>query len=368
MKRVQFTLLGFVFCALITFSACIKDNSGLATGAYTKGIFIVNEGLPSSQGTISFLKRDSGTIANDIFSAANGGAKVGGVINSINYWLNFVYIMSATPGKMDIVDPYTFRLTQTIADTNFVNPQFFAGIASYSVGGTIVNKAYITDFGPGDSSGRVQIYSLDANQVTGYIPTGYGTKQLLQLSSGVMLALNSGIPGTPNWADSTVAVIDIVADTVIKNYIVGVNPNSMVQDANNDIWVLGSKSSNPNLGGVLSRIHGGNVDINFSVPAGSAHLAVDSTAHYLYFAGGDNKLYVKDIINFGANAPTLFTVPGLSLTSPYGIGFDYSTGYMLLTDAKDKNTPGTLYVIDTRQKKIIYTVPVGINPGSFLYE
>ena len=62
-------------------TACKKDSSPVTqtttppavTGAYSTGVFIVNEGqYPSGAGTVSFFNRSTKALSNDIFQTVNG--------------------------------------------------------------------------------------------------------------------------------------------------------------------------------------------------------------------------------------------------------------------------------------------------------
>ncbi len=350
--------------ALFLFQACIKDNTGIASGKYNKGVFIVNEGSSLVPGTVSFYNRDSAYIVNDIYNTANGGAKLNGPLNFITTWLAKTYLVGP-PGTLTDVNPYTFQIASTISDTNIIQPHYFLGIPAYTLNSITVNKAYISDWGVNGQSGNILVYNLDSKQVTASFPIGKGVSKLLAVNSSYAYAINSGGSGV----DSSFALIDIKADTVIKYYFIGVNPNSLKQDANNDVWVLADSVNDGRTNvGKLSRLHNGSIDLTFDVPKHSSHLATDLTAHYLFFSGGDGKLYRKDIINFGVDAPVPYSIPGVALTSPYGLDFDPQTGYMFVTDAKDKNSPATLYVVDITSGAVIKSGQVGVRPGSFLFQ
>ena len=362
-RRFPLSIIHYSLFISLVFQSCIKDNNGIASGAYIKGVFIINEGSAATPGTVSFYNRANNTISNNIYAQANASASTKGPLYSIGSYNAQLYLIGQ-PGTINIVNPYSFALDEIITDTSIYQPHNFLWIPPTS--STSTNKAYISDWGPGSASGRILIYNLTGKQVTGYIPVGNGPTKMLAINSAYLYAMNSG----GNGIDSSLAVINVYADTVL-NYIygIGVNPNSLKADANNDLWVLSDSTNDGNTNaGKLSRLHAGGVDISFPVPKHSTHLTTDSTAHYLYFAGGDGKLYKKDIINFGQNLPVAFSIPGLDLKSPTALDFDRTTGYLFITDAKDKTGPGKLYVIDPNTNTIKASSDIGVNPTSFIFE
>ena len=167
-------------------------------------------------------------------------------------------------------------------------------------------------------------------------------------------------------SDSTVAIIDITSEVVIKKIVVGVSPNSLVQDSNGDVWVLCGGSFGVANSGRLVQIKNNAVVAIYNVPQGANSLVANATKNILYF--NTNKgIYQKDLT---ATAPSVFVdkpVATAAFGALYGLGIDPKTGNLFCADAKDYNSKGVVYIFNNA-KVLQDSLKTDVLPSNFWFK
>ena len=148
--------------------------------------------------------------------------------------------------------------------------------------------------------------------------------------------------------------------------MVGLAPNSIVQDANGDMWVLCGGYFDRAGGGKLVKLRNGAVELSFDVPKYASSIVTDKSKSTLYFIG-NNQIYSKDLLNFGTTPPSVFLKPNGS-TSLYTLGVDPKTGYIWCGDALDYTKAGVVYIIDPTTKTEKKKLTVGTAPNGFIFQ
>ena len=336
---------------LIVFTNACTPTDETPITDYSSGVFITNDGqFPAGTGTVSFYNRKSAA-TDDIFGKENGGVALGNTVQSMTLYNGKAYIAVNNANKIVVADAKTFKNIETITGLNYPN-QFLPIDAT---------RAYISEWGEKGIKGAVKMYDFATKTISKTILTGgLGAGKMLKIGSFVWVVNNSGLSFPKQ--DSTIVLIDSDRDSVVSTIKVGASPNSIVQDANGEVWVLCS-------GGTLVKIRSGAVEAGytFKVPAYSSKLTTDVTKSNLYFVGGDNKIYQKDLFNFGKTPPSVFLSPTY-LTAPYALDFDPKTGYLYCGDAKNYASAGSLYIFDTATKALKDSTKVGIAPNGFLFQ
>ena len=86
---------------------------------------------------------------------------------------------------------------------------------------------------------------------------------------------------------------------------------------------------------------------------------------YVYYPTADNKIAM-----FDAKTQTLtranFITDGTTITTPFGVAVDGTTGEVFVTDATDYTSNGILYAFDKTGKKE-YQLTVGVCPGKIAF-
>ena len=353
------TLWALLAAVIFSFLACTKGDDKPET-AYASGVFITCEGpFGSGTGTVSYYNRVDST-RDDIYAAANGGAKIGNILQSYTVFQGVGYLLVNNANKMITVNPKTFVATATYNE-GFVYPRYALGVDA--------RRIYVSNYGKDGLNGNISLFDLSAiptPKVVRTIPTGKGTSKMI-LVSGKIWAVNDGGFGQ----DSTVVVLNTAADTFIQSRIkVGLAPKDIIADNNGNIWVLcggydpiGNKNASK-----LVQIRNEAVVATFdNLPSYASSLVLDNAKTTLYFLAG-NKIYSKDPLNFNAAAPSVF-LQNAAFSSLYGLGVDPKSGYLYIADAKDFTKSGQVFIYDLTTKTLQKVIQngVGIAPNGFYF-
>ncbi len=148
-------LLSALFAATLLFTTSCRTDDPIddpqPKGAYENGIFLSNEGnFGSPTATVSFISNDL-SIENKIYSANNGGAVLGDVLQNIGVNGDNAYLILNNSNKIEIVNRYTFKKIATVSD-QVSQPRYiaFAG-----------NNYYVTN--SSGSSKFVNVYNSTTN-------------------------------------------------------------------------------------------------------------------------------------------------------------------------------------------------------------
>lgn len=351
MKFLKTTFLFFALTAVLIMSSCTKDDDTTVKGAYSDGIFIVNEGpFQNGTGTITFFDPDSNLVKQDVFEVVNG-KPLGNIAQSMTIYNGKAYIVVNNGGKVEVVNSATFKSEGTI--TNLINPSQFLVIDD--------KKAYVSDW-----VGHVAVVDINLNSITKIIPAGTGPDVMLKSGSYVYVANSGGLS-----SDSTVTVIDFLTDNVVKTIKVGDVPTGMVADGNGRIWVM-SKGLGfngwPQAGdtpGKLIRIDPVSlaVDYTYDFTSSETHpekLVINKQKSMLYF------LYNSGIYRF--NITTLNAVPEqIVWRSFYSLGYENKTGYLYASDVKNYVSDGIVLRLKADDGSVVDSIQAGIIPRSFSF-
>lgn len=351
MKTLKSTLLFLVFATVIIFSSCNKNEDDSSKGAFSNGIFIINEGpFKTGTGTITFYNPDSNLVRQDIFEMVNH-RPLGNIAQSMTIYNGKGYIVVNNAGKVEVVDVATFKSEATI--TNLVNPSQFLVIDAA--------KAYVSDW-----IGHVAVVDLVKNSVSKTIPAGAGPDAMVKSGNYVYVANSGGL-----GADSMVTVIDFITDKVVKTIKVGDVPSGMVADGNGRIWIMcngkgfNGWSQAGDTPGKLIRIEPATltVDYTYNFTSSNLHpekLVINKQKSMVYF------LYNYGIYRFNitlANA----SPEKIKSRSFYSLGYEDKTGYLYAADAKNFTSNGIVLRINANDGNVVDSVTVGIIPRSFAF-
>ncbi len=351
MKILKPALLCVVLATLITITSCQKDNDDAVKGAFSNGIFIVNEGpFQTGTGTITYFDPDSNLVKQDIFETVNG-RPLGNIAQSMSIVDGKGYIVVNNAGKIEVVDVATFKSITTI--TNLINPSQFLLIDE--------TKAYVSDW-----VGHVAILDLKSNTISRTITAGKGPDAMVKSGSYVYVANSGGL-----GIDSTVSVIDYITDKVIKVIRVGDVPSGMAVDGNGRVWVMCKGigfAGWPQAGDTPGRL----------VRIDPSSLTVDFT--YNFESSGDHpeKLLInkqKSMLYFLHNNAIYRLNIALSNTQPeklvdryfYALGYESKTGYLYASDPKNYIGNGVVLRYKADDGTLVDSITAGIIPRSFAF-
>jgi DNA-binding beta-propeller fold protein YncE len=331
-------------------SSCKKSGSDIDTDSIEAslkgdGVFIINEGnFMAGNGSLSFYSYSSGKIFNNVFSIANG-RPLGDVPNSMTISGNYGYIIVNNTGTIEVVDKNNLQSAKTIMGLN--SPRNMLIVNS--------EKAYVSSL----YSNNLAIINLPDNKVSGSI-------SIRRSSEAMVLSGNKAF--ISSWYQGKeIIVVNTLTDKTIDSIKVAPEPESMVIDKNNKLWVLCS-------GGYTGQVHAELIKINpatdaieqeFIFPTKLSYpscLQINKTRDTLYYI--DNGLWRMSIQST--------VLPTASFKQPvnrllYKLGVDPRYGRIFYTDALDYQQKG--YVLQLNpQGRQIDSCRADIIPANFCFK
>jgi len=346
----------FIVMILTLLLSCSKDkefgevNTENTDYIYGKGVFIVNEGnYTNGNGSVSFYNFYTHKIYNGIFDAANK-LPLGDVPVSMEFINGMIYIVVNNSGKIEVVNPDDFKSVKTI--NGFTSPRFILPVSN--------TKAYVSDL----RSNYISVLDLQTNTIIKKIYCGKSTDRMLKFNNKIFVC---------NWSEyyvkapnNTVQVIDCDNDLLIDSVKVGKEPNSMVFDKQNRLWVLSSGGYNNEEIPELNCININNLQIEKKMLFASKYLSpvslcINQNKDSLWFI--NNNIYCITINDNQLPAtPVIFKKNRLF----YSMDINAPKSELYISDAIDYNQNGYIYRF-TSTGSVIDSLRAGIIPGYFCF-
>lgn len=356
LKQVNKTILFFTFLWFSSISCTEQRNVEPIDLENGKGVFIVNEGnFQFSNSSLTYYNYETNHEQQKVFQRTNS-IPLGDVAQSMSLKDSLGYVVLNNSGRVYVFNVRTFEYVGWI--NGLTSPRYIHFVNS--------TKGYITDL----YARSITIFNPVSLEVTGHILVDnssgdfnqHSTEQMVQYKN--LLFVNC-------WSfDNKILVIDTDTDQWIDSIEVGVQPESMVLDANNKLWVLTDGGYDGNPFGFenprLVRINPDNLIVdkqfNFDKTTSPKDLQVNAAKDELFFInGGVWKVNVyADIFPekpFIENHGRLF----------YALGVHPETNDIYVSDAIDYMQPGRVYRYSSTGQAID-TIETGIVPGSFCFE
>ncbi len=204
----------------------------------TAGVFILSEGqYGAGDGVVSAFDKTTKTLLVDAFGAANGGSRLGDVVQDLGVVGSRGYVCVNASKKVEVVSLPDFKSVATIKKQGKVEPgevRFFtAGPAGASGPGAAATRGYVTawrgKFNFGYDAGRVLVLDLATNTIIDSITVGRCPERATILAGNLYV---------PNSLDNTVSVIDLTNNRVTGTIVVGDGPTAVVAEPSGRLWVL----------------------------------------------------------------------------------------------------------------------------------
>jgi DNA-binding beta-propeller fold protein YncE len=353
-------LTGFI----LMLACCMRDddlwNPENPNGpGKSRGLFIVNEGnFTFENASLSYYDIASGEVIQDVFFATNG-LPLGDVAVSMSVRDSIGYVVINNSGKVYMVNTRTFAYKGKI--TGFTSPRFIHFISN--------TKAYVTDL----YARSIAVVNPVAMEITGSIDVSNQLSEFGQHSTEQMIQYDQFVY-TNCWSyDNKVLVIDAETDRVVDSIEVIKQPNSMVLDKNNALWVLSDGGwegspygyETPGLVKIDAGSRKAKLVFRFNDSDRPSALRINGTGDTLYFINR----HVYRIPAASAAVPDQF------ISSPYeadywggfyGLEVDPVTSEVYVTDAIDFSQPGVVYRYSPEGMPVD-TIEAGIVPGAVCF-
>lgn len=371
MKRVFLVLA--VIAAMIVVS-CTKDGAvggttsvvipsgndtihpGDTTQTQYRGLFILNEGtFTYANSSLSYYDMETNEVYNNLFFSVNG-APIGDVGQSLTKIGNDLYIVVNNSKYIYVVDATTVEYKAKIE--GFTSPRYMLPVGD--------NKAYISDL----ESRGVWVLDLTSYGKT-FIETGNTTEAMVKVGDEVFVSNWSNYYTNGETSNKTVQVIDCVNDELVAEIEVAQEPNAMVVDKDNHIWVSCSGSYNAEQDPALICIDPTTRTVikRFDFTPGADYpsgLAVDGTGENVFFMNGGYG--TLNVYKMSVDAEQLPETPFISSNGKlfYNIKVNPDNGDVYVTDAKNYIQNGDLlrYSADGT---LLGTYELGLIPSYMLF-
>lgn len=323
-----------------------------------EGVFITNEGnFTYGNASLSFYNPQSKQVLNQVFKEANG-FPVGDVLQSMVLMDSLAFLVVNNSGKILVINANTFRHAGIIS--GLVSPRQML----------IVNagKAYISDM----YANAITIINPRTYTKTGTIPLKKGSESMVKYGNYVFVS---------NWSkQNTIQRIATATDKLVDSLVVTKQPNSMVLDRNNKLWVLsdGGLASLPGgkVKACLTRVNPETFKIEkeYVFPdlnSAPTRLCMNSRKDTLFFLNGSWGSSVTNggVYRMPVNSDVLPTAPFIPENNKlfYALGVDPRNGDIFLSDAIDYQQPGWVFRYSSGAT-VIDSFKTDIIPSSFCFK
>jgi len=320
---------------------CINCGDENSEAAYAD-VLIINEGnFGFGNGSITLYKPSNQTVSQNVFYQANN-FPLGDVAQSITQFNGKAYVVINNSSKIEVVDINNFNSIASI--TGFTSPRYFLPLNN--------NKAYVSDL----FSNSIQIVDLTNNTVAGSIATSGWTENLILHDDTVYVC---------DMTNDNLLIINPSNDTLLDSVKVGLQPNSLVLDQNNKLWILcdgGFNEANPKL--IRYNPQTRTIETTFVFPnitESPGDLKINATGDQLYFIN-------TDVYKMNINDAVLPLIPFVTSNSNtfYGLGVDPINEDVYVSDAIDYVQNGLIFRY-SKSGNLVHQFNSGIIPGNFLF-
>lgn len=361
MKRTFFNI--FILSILLTFVSCGGDDpKNPQEKSIAKGLFVLNEGnYTNASSSLTFYDPEADTVENNLFYRVNL-SPLGDVANSMMIDETGMYIVVNNSKYIYKVNPETMKYKAKL--DGLTSPRHIISINK--------NKAYVSD----QISAGLWVINPETMQKTGFVELGNTTEKIVRVGNEIVVTNWSNFY-QPETSNSTIQFVNIETDELVATMDVAPEPNSIVLDKNNNIWVLCSGGYaapcepalfciNPATRQVIKRF-------DFSEGDYPSSLTIDNDKETLYFLGGglgsldlykmsidDEMLPIEEFISSQQSA-----VSSQQLVF-YSVAVDPENGDIYITDVKNYMQNGDVLRF-TSEGEYVTKFSAGMVPGTMMF-
>jgi YVTN family beta-propeller protein len=359
MRNAWILILGVVLLP-----CCMGDDDpigpgGPEDGENARGVFIVNEGnFTFENASLTYYDIEAEEVRQDVFFNTNG-LTLGDVAVSMTIQDSLGYVVLNNSGKIYILHTGSYAMKGKI--TGLISPRHI-----HFIDGT---KAYVTDL----YARSIAVVNPVTMEITGYIDVSNNQDEFGQHATEQMISFGPYLY-TNCWSyDNQILVIDTETDRVVDSIEVIKQPNSMVMDKHNALWVLSDGGwmgspygyETPGLVRVDADSREVETVVRFSDGDRPGALSINETGDTLYFIN-------RHVYRMAAEAgkePSVFIASTYDETfwgGFYGLAVDPVSSEVYVTDAIDFSQPGVVYRYSPGGHPLD-TIAAGIIPGALCF-
>ena len=353
MKTIKFPLIAIALMALAI--SCKKDDKPAPeTPEVTTGAYVLNEGgWGNDNTTLTYYDFSTNKATTDFYQNLNGSG-LGDTGSDMIIYGGKLYIVMNVSSYLEVDDALTAKSLKKInlknSSSQPLTPRFIVGYK---------NKVFVSCW-----DGTVAVIDTTALTIDKFISVGANPEQMAIVGSNLYVANSGGI--TPGY-DSTISVIDLNSFSETSKITVGTNPGPMAADDAGNIYI----GCTGDYGSIKPKL----VKVNTATKTvtKSADTAVAKIRFYkgsLYAIAGSYPAYnvrTLSTTDFSATSSNFIT-DGTTITTPYSLNIDETTGDVYVGDAMDYSSPGQVFCFDKNgKKKFSFSVAPGLNPNTVVF-
>ena len=380
MKQIAHQIFALLCCAT-AFFACRSDDEATPSqstaidSAYMgeiKGFFLLNEGnMGSNKATLDFCHYNHASCEcvvyeKNIFPERNPNVvmALGDVGNDIEIYGGKLYAVINCSNIVEVMDVNTARHIGTIDIPN-CRSIVFDGKYAY-----VTSYAGPVEIDPNARLGYVARIDTASLQVVATCVVGYQPEEMT-VREGKLYVANSGGYRLPDY-DNTVSVIDLTTFSELKKITVGINLRRMVQDRDGNIYVASAGDYNNIKSNLYVIDRQDRVSHVLNVEASAMSVCGDS----LYVVYGMDRNHTEQraasYIIIDTKSKAIVSRQFIDdesknrIKTPYGVAINPENREILITDADNYVTPGSLFRLNSAGK-LQQIIPTGDIPAHIVF-
>ena len=351
MRRILIILGVFV----LILSSCRKEEEPLpsdntevtdGTDGDIKGFFLLNEGnMGSNKASLDYFDYQTGVYSRNIFVERNPSVarELGDVGNDMQIYGGKLYAVINRSNLVEVMELATAKHIATISIPNCRYITFnkgYAYVSSYA--GAIEND-------PTKRRGYVAKIDTLTMAVVAECEVGYQPEEMVVTGNKLYVA-NSGGYTAPDF-DNRVSVIELTGFSLLKHLEVAINLHRIELDSDGKIWVS-SRGDHDRNGSDIFIIDPATDQISgLELPLPCSNMVTCGDSLYVY-SNSFNTSTGKNTVSYAlVNTKTKAVVSRNFIKDgtesligiPYGLAVNPESREIIVTDAKDYLTPGTVY-------------------------
>ena len=370
MQKLHVLLAATIFATLC--NSCLEDPDTPeppfiqeGDGGSIAGFYVLNEGnWGQNKASLDFYDYSDNMYTTDVYSKANPDVilGLGDVGNDLAVYNGKLFALINGSNKVEVMDAKTAKRITQIDIDNCRNITFDG------------DYAYVSSFVGGDGDcGSVSRIDLKTLTVTGKVSVGKQPEELV-VADGMLYVANSGQFQAPEY-DKNISIVRLSDFTLHGNIEVDINMHRLRVDKDGNLWV----TSRGNYADIPSNIYKlqktGNGSFSTPQPLNVPCNAIEIAGDKIYFYGTSydenwNATYNFGIIDTasGSIMPKSFITDGSesSLSTPYCIAVQPSTGDIFVTDARNYVSSGQIRCYSP-EGKLKWTATTGDIPGHIAF-
>lgn len=371
MKRIAYILILLTFltncktedivtnCENPNLTFLVNDNF-IEGDNYSYDALILNEGGYTYGNASLNSWNTNGNHSQNIFKTINNYG-IGDILQSAYKTEEEIYLLVNNSQKIEVIDKNNLKRKRTI--TGFTSPRHMAIIGDI---------ALVTDL----YANKINVFNTKINcELNSIIMQGW-TEQIFNINDRIYVIERSEVGAASRFANLVEIALNIAEDetvfTIAKRTSIPIEPNSVIVDVLNNIWILSAGSESDDIFPVLNKfstitnsIEKTKTYTNFTeAPQKLSSHNNYSNASLFYSKGQKIYSLTESSSNHDFVSNELFTHVAQNL---YNFTFVTTNQTFLICDAKDYLSDGEVLNY-SYTGNLIAIIPSGIIPNSIIFQ